>query len=131
MSLEKLQDLYQSIDNLERLNNNLSSKITVAQQDRIKEESIYNLLKYELSQLTKTLQDEKLKVDKLRTRRDRMSKSLQYINRSLKSCQNHSLINSIRLEMKAQSMEKVQQKLDALDFDNEARECDPSQAFMN
>lgn len=130
MSLEKLQETYQSIDNLERLNNSLSNKIAIAEQERIKEESTYNLLKYELSQLTKSLQDEKSQVAKLKTRQDRLSKSHRDILRSLKSFQNYSLVNNIRLEMKAHSMEKVQQKLDALDFDNEARECDPSQAFM-
>lgn len=130
MSLEKLRETEQSIENLDRLNSGLSSKIEIAEQERYKEESTYNLLKYELSQLTKSLQEEKSQVNKLKTRQERLSKSYQDAFRSLKSFQNYSFVNSIRLEMKAQSKEKVQQKLDVLDFDNEARQCDPTQAYI-
>lgn len=130
MSLEKLRSIYQSIDTLEMLNSCLSAKIAAAEKERLKEESAYNLLKYELSQLTKSLQDDRLEMEKLKKRRDSLEKSHRDITRSSISFKNYSMINAIRLEMKAHSMEKVQQKLDALDFDNEARECDPSQAFI-
>lgn len=126
MSLQKLEENYHLIEDFERLNSNLAAKVEQAKEARCKQESMKYLINFELSRVRFIIEQTKQEVSKLETERERLSKIRHELICLDKQERNLLTLNNIRLEMKEHTMDKLQNKLDTLDFTIEERECDPT-----
>lgn len=65
MSLEKLAEIYDRIDNFEKLSISLDGKISRTEDEKATEEAIQHLMKYELTKITNYLENLRKKVAQL------------------------------------------------------------------
>lgn len=129
MSIEKLEETQRAIENLERLDNDLTRKIIIARNEAAKEESQQHLLQFELSQMKIDIEQARDEENMLRMEQNRLIETLGEKNRLVKEMQNSNIISNMLMQTKIQAMEKLQHVLATIDFHVEVNKNRSSGSF--
>lgn len=129
MDSNKLEDVRNNISHFERLNRTLRVKIVELRRERAREESINNLLKFELSQISTAVEQEKSEVSKLTSEYEKLINQNRELNRWICRLNNYEMLSGLCMEMKDRQRDKLRNKLDTLDFSVEAKTIEPSRSI--
>lgn len=122
--LDKLDQTYSKISYYEKEYKTITDKFASMKTEKIKQETTRHVLNLEFSRLQAIINEEKEDISKMELTLANLTKSCIEAKTSLKRYKNAYVINKLKFDWKEMAMERLQNTLEVLDFENERLECE-------